>query len=204
MSSKVSLIIATGLFLALFSVAPAPAPAVDDYVNPDLGSAISTPATPPPAAAATINPEQKETIPGEKLSLKQINTILRTTRNLSGKNLSGQNLVGVDLSVCSLKGADMRNANLERADMSGSNLERADLSGANLRMASFFQAALTAANLDRAILDGAIWIDKSVCGPGSVGKCVENSVKPVQPGETCIPKRPGEVVEAEKPRDVEQ
>lgn len=114
-------------------------------------------------------------IPGEKLTLKQVMDILKTTKNLSGKNLSGLQLVGVDFARCNLKGVDLSHANLERADLGESNLERAELTGANLKMANLRLSGMTGANLDRAILDGAVWKDGRVCPSGSIGQCKEFS-----------------------------
>ncbi|MDD2733035.1 MAG: pentapeptide repeat-containing protein [Desulfuromonadaceae bacterium] len=180
MALKLRVLITTGLFLATTGafLTPSPVLAQDGYANYDLGTTATT-----PNEAATTVPDTKnaplyEPKPGEKLSFKQITAILRTTRNLAGRNLSGLNLVGLDLSDCSLKGADMRGSNLERANMMGSNLERVDMTGANLKMASFYQSALTAAKLDQAVLDGAIWIDKSICAEGSIGECRKIDTKP--------------------------
>jgi len=180
MTLKLRVLFKTCLFLAIMGAFPTPSPtlAQEVYANPDLGTVVTT-----PDASATTPSEPKSTPvyepkPGEKLSFKQIAEILRTTRNLAGRNLSGLNLVGLDLSNCSLQGADMRGANLERANMMGSNLERVDMTGANLKMASFYQSALTAAKLDKAVLDGAIWIDKSICAKGSIGECVKTGTKP--------------------------
>ncbi len=109
--------------------------------------------------------------PGQKVTYKQVVDILNSTRNLSGLNLSGLNLVGVDLSNCSMMGTDLNHANLERTDLRGSDLELVDFTGANLKMANFHLAGITGARLDNAILDGAIWIDRKVCAPESVGQC---------------------------------
>lgn len=114
-----------------------------------------------------------ETLPGEKLTIKQVMTILKTTRNLSGKNLRGLQLVGLNLAKCNLKGIDLSHANLERADLGESDLERADLTGANLKMANLRLSGMTGAKIDLAILDGAIWKDGMVCSIGSVGQCRE-------------------------------
>ena len=194
MTLKLRVIVTTGLLLAIFgSLIPSPpVHAQDGYVNPDLGVS----ATSPEVSATTVPDTKKaplyEPTPGEKLSFKQITEILRSTRNLAGRNLSGLNLVGLNLSGCSLEGADMRGANLERADMSDSNLERVDLTGANLKMASFFLSALTAAKLDQAVLEGAIWIDKSICAKGSIGRCLETSAKPEQPAQVLDPVNPAD------------
>ena len=112
-----------------------------------------------------------ETIPGEKLTIKQVLNILKTTRDLSGKNLSGLKLVGINLGKCNLKGIDLKHADLERADLGESDLERADLTDANLKMSNLRQSGMKGAHLERAILDGAIWKDGMVCVPGSVGQC---------------------------------
>jgi hypothetical protein len=193
MTLKLRVIIKTCLFLAVIGAFPTPSPALaqEGYANSDRGTA----ATAPDATATTVPDTKNATFlyepkPGEKLSFKQITEILRTTRNLAGRNLSGLNLVGLDLSDCSLQGADMRGSNLERANMMGSNLERVDMTGANLKMASFYQSALTAAKLDKAVLDGAIWIDKSICAKGSIGECLKIGTNPEQPAQVHIPTDP--------------
>jgi hypothetical protein len=117
--------------------------------------------------------EAIETAPGKRLSGVEVMALLRTSRDLSGKNLSGLNLVGVNLSKCNLKGADLSNANLERADLGETDLERANLAGANLRMASLKLSGMIGANLENAILDGAIWQNGSNCAKGSLGVCRE-------------------------------
>lgn len=124
------------------------------------------------AAKKTIAPVA-ETSPGEKLTINQVVDILKTTRDLSGKNLSGLYLVGINLSKCNLKGVDLSHANLERADLGESDLERAELTGANLKMANLRLSGLIGANLERAIFDGAVWKDGRVCATGSVGQCRE-------------------------------
>jgi hypothetical protein len=115
-----------------------------------------------------------ETLPGEKLTIRQVMAILKTTRDLSGKNLSGLQLIGINLGQCNLKGIDLSHANLERADMGESALERADLTGANLKMSNLRQSGMTGANIDLAIFDGAIWKDGMVCSAGSIGRCRES------------------------------
>ncbi len=188
MTLKLRSIIKTCLFLTIIAAFPASSPtlAQEVYANPDLGTAVST-----PDVSATTVPDTKkarlyEPKPGEKLSFQQIAEILRTTRILAGRNLSGLNLAGLDLSFCNLQGADMRGSNLERANMMGSNLERVDMTGANLKMASFYQSALTAAKLDKAALDGAIWIDKSICAKGSIGECIKIGAKSEQPAQVHV------------------
>lgn len=174
-----------GVFL---TASPALAQDGDVYPNPTGTATLSVAA--PTAVPDMKNSANIEVEPGVKLSFKQITEILKSSRNLSGRNLSGLNLVGMDLSGCNLKGADMRGSNLERADMSNSNLERVDFTGANLKMASFFLSAMTAANLEQAVLDGAIWTDRSICQKGSIGTCLRNSEIPEQPAPAAIPANP--------------
>ena len=116
-------------------------------------------------------PPEPEPLPGQKLTFKQVTSILKGARNLSGRNLSGLKLIGVDLGRCNLKGVDLSHADLERADLGESNLERADLSGANLKMANRRLSGMIGVNLDKADLSGAIWMDGRVCAPGSIGQC---------------------------------
>lgn len=201
MALKMRALITACLFLAIIGAISTASPALaqGSDSNSELGSSVSTPGV----SAATV-PETKsaavyEPKPGEKLTFKQITDILRSTRNLDGRNLSGLNLVGLDLSDCSLKGADMRGSNLERANMMGSNLERADMTGANLKMASFYQSALTAAKLDQAVLDGAIWFDKSICAKGSIGECLKIVTNPEQPAQVDVPMTPADNTGEGKP-----
>ena len=179
MAPKLRVIIKICLFLVIIGAFPTPSPvlAQQGFANSDLGISVTTPDASPTPVPDT-NAPMHEPKPGVKLSFEQITEILRTTRNLAGRNLSGLNLIGLNLSDCDLKGADMRGSNLERANMMGSNLERADMTGANLKMASFYQSALTAAKLDQAVLDGAVWIDKSICAKGSIGECHKIGIKP--------------------------
>ena len=132
----------------------------------------------PKKAVKKEPPPEPEPLPGEQLTIKQVMNILRTTRNLSGKNLSGLKLVGINLSRCNLKGVDLRRANLERADMGESNLERANLSGANLKMANLRLSGMIGVKLENADLSGAIWRDGRVCAPASIGQCGESISSP--------------------------
>ena len=114
-----------------------------------------------------------EPAPGERLTIRQVIELLKTTRNFAGKNLSSLRLVAFDLTKCNMKGADLSNANLERADVEETNLELADLSGANLKMTDLRISGIKGAKLDRATFDGAIWLDGTVCAKGSIGLCRE-------------------------------
>ena len=201
MALKLRIIIKACLVLAIIVAVPTPSTALarEVYTNSDPGVSVTSPGASTTPAPDIKNALPYEPKPGEKLSFEQIAEILRTTRNLAGRNLSGLNLVGLDLSDCSLKGADMRGSNLERANMMGSNLERADMTGANLKMASFYQSAMTAAKLDQAVLDGAIWIDKSICAKGSIGECLKIDTKPEQPVQVNVPMNPADKSGGGKP-----
>jgi hypothetical protein len=197
----VSYVIVAGVVLATATAAfPAsPTPAAKDNIK---GTAI-VPDKPPEKTAAVPTPAEKtvvkkspikeghksrrasrrtfpdrareaEAAPGVRLSIRQVMELLKTTRNLAGKNLSGLRLVAFDLTKCNLKGADLSNANLERADLEESNLELADLSGANMKMTDLRITGLRGAKLDRAILDGAIWQDGTICAKRSIGLCREH------------------------------
>ena len=118
--------------------------------------------------------------------------------NLSGARLQGANLAGSNLSYANFSRADLRRASLARATLTGMVLRNADLDQANLananlsyailqganlsradlRNADLSNADLTGAKIDGAILDNcnlvnAIWVDRGVCGPGSIGKCAK-------------------------------
>jgi len=72
---------------------------------------------------------------------------------------------------CDLRGADLSGADLSGADLSGTNLIAANLSFANLTGANLRDANLSFADLSFANFVNAIWIDGSICGPGSIGFC---------------------------------
>lgn len=116
---------------------------------------------------------EAEPAPGARLTLRQVMDILKSTRDFSGKNLSGLHMVGFDLSRCNFKGADLSNANMERANLQEAILELADLSDANLTMTDLRITGLKGARLDHAALDGAIWQDGTTCAKNSIGSCRE-------------------------------
>jgi hypothetical protein len=171
--------------MALVATTAVTAPAADNAVPADATPSVGQPAEIAPELSGdgsepVVKPKKSrkkaplpdpEPLPGQKLTLKQVMNYIKTTRNLSGRNLSGLNLVGIDFSRCNMRGAELSHADLERADLGGSNLERADLSGANLKMVTFHLAGMTGVKLDKADLSGAIWRDGGVCPPGSIGRC---------------------------------
>jgi hypothetical protein len=96
---------------------------------------------------------------------------------LSGADLRRSVLKGADLSftnlsVARLQGADLRGAKLTGASLRGADLEGADLEGADLSYANLYNARIERVRLDGARLDHAVWVDGSLCTPGSLGRCV--------------------------------
>jgi hypothetical protein len=174
-----SVIMVAGMVLAvsMAHINPSPAMAAENdnavAIAPELSGDGSDVVVKPKKSKKKEPPPEPELLPGQKLTLKQVMNILRSTRNLSGRNLSGLKLTGVDLSRCNLRGVDLKHADLERADLGEANLELADLSGANLKMANLRLSAMTGVKLDSADLSGAIWRDSRVCAPASVGQCRE-------------------------------
>jgi hypothetical protein len=98
-------------------------------------------------------------------------SILRMAR-LSGSTFSKADmqyadLSGSDLSYSEIADAKMKGINLQNADLTNVDLTNSDLTYANLK-----DSKLGGAKIDGAKLSKAIWIDGSVCGSGSVGKCI--------------------------------
>jgi Pentapeptide repeats (8 copies) len=189
---KATVIVVNLLFLIALIDSPLPRAHAEDSEPKSVDDVVSIPVIAPKDTVKTTVKEKMvkkhkktapkksgkvnvETLLGERLTVNQVMEILNTSRNLSGKNLSGLNLIGINLAKCNMKGVDLSHANLERADLGESNLERADLTGANLKMSNLRQSGMTAAKLDLAIFDGAIWKDGIVCSKGSVGQCLEHA-----------------------------
>jgi len=111
----------------------------------------------------------------------QLNSAILAGANLSYANLSRGELRGADLRRAKIVGTIFRNAtltqvNAQNADFGYSILQGADLRGANFHDADLTKADLSNANIDGAVFDGAhlggaIWIDRSVCAPESIGGC---------------------------------
>jgi hypothetical protein len=96
--------------------------------------------------------------------------------NLSGANFRGADLDKSDLAYSNLSASDLSYCNLRDSNLVGVGLRHADLSHARLNNANLSYADLQGANLGGADLEGAkldkaIWVDGSVCAPGSVGRC---------------------------------
>lgn len=91
---------------------------------------------------------------------------LRESR-LKNSDLSFANLISANLANAHFNGATILGANFRDADLSNADLQDADLSYANLSGAD-----LTGANFSGTRLDNAIWVDRSVCAKGSLGRCI--------------------------------
>jgi uncharacterized protein YjbI with pentapeptide repeats len=91
--------------------------------------------------------------------------------DLSNANLSGANLTKTDLSSANLTGANLTEADLSNANLFGANLTNANLFKANLFGANLTGSNLTGAHLFGANFSNALWIDGTICGEGSIGKC---------------------------------
>lgn len=98
------------------------------------------------------------------------NSVIRHAK-LTGSKLNDGDLRYVDLSETDLSYAELKRAALKGATLRGSDLSYADLTGADLGFADLTGANLGGANLHQANLENAIWMDGSVCLPGSVGRC---------------------------------
>jgi uncharacterized protein YjbI with pentapeptide repeats len=83
-------------------------------------------------------------------------------------DLQYADLSGSDLSYAEFTDAKMKGINLQSADLTNADLTNSDLSYANLRGSRMGGAKIGGARLDK-----AIWIDGTVCSPGSLGKCIK-------------------------------
>lgn len=97
--------------------------------------------------------------------------------DLSGANLQRAVLAQADLAYANLSLADLAGADFSGANLKGAGLRNAELSGVRFREADLSFADLSGATLDGADLtgaklDNAIWLQRQVCGPGSVGVCL--------------------------------
>ena len=105
-----------------------------------------------------------------------------TRATLRGAVLSGADLGGARFVRSELDGAVMRSARLGDADFDGARLVGADLQEAFIDKVNFSAANLRGANLKGARLRrvkfrgcsliGATWTDGTVCGYGSMGRCI--------------------------------
>jgi hypothetical protein len=96
---------------------------------------------------------------------------------LRDAKFSATDLTGADLRYTDLSGADLRYARFTTAVLMGANLSGADLRGTDftrvdLRFADLSRSLVDSAVFTDANLEGAIWIDGTTCGAGSVGRCL--------------------------------
>ena len=110
-----------------------------------------------------------------------------TRATLRGAVLSGADLRGTRFVRSELDGAVLKSARLGEADFEGARLVGADLGETVIDRVNFIAADLRRANLKEARLRrvkfqgcsliGATWTDGTVCGYGSLGRCI-----PMPPG----------------------
>ncbi|MFV2056494.1 MAG: pentapeptide repeat-containing protein, partial [Thiohalomonadales bacterium] len=81
-------------------------------------------------------------------------------------------LVGAVLRNANFSGVDLSHADLSFAILNETNLSNANLNGANLSHVVMTGANIEGVNFEGAKLDMAVWIDNSVCAPGSIGRCI--------------------------------
>lgn len=114
---------------------------------------------------------------GAALSGQDLRGALLRNANLGGADLRQTQMPGNDLSYSNLNFSDLSDAELSRAKMKGVNLRNANLANTHLTGADLSYADLTGANLEGADISGAnlenaIWVDQTLCGPGSIGQCL--------------------------------
>jgi hypothetical protein len=114
---------------------------------------------------------------GAALSAQDLHGAILRNANLGGADLRRTQMPGNDLSYSNLNFSDLSDAELSRANMKGANLRNANLTNAHLSGADLSYADLTGANPEGADftdvnLENAIWIDQTLCGPGSIGQCL--------------------------------
>ena len=139
------------------------------------------PPPPPPSADCRAAPRpgvnwENCAMDGRALAHSDLTGARMKNMSLSGADLGASRLVGVDLSFTNLSISSLRGANLSHATLLGTSLRGADLTDARLDHADLSYAdlrgAIMPANLRDARLDSAVWVDGSLCGPGSLGECL--------------------------------
>lgn len=136
-------------------------------------AAASRKPSPPPSATT-----RSDTVCSGALTRGEVDRILETTRDFSGKNLNCLDLSGYDLRRANFTGATMIRTILSRASLDEANLERTDLSRAVAVRASFHLAGITGAVFDEAVLDGSLWTDRRICLSPSTGRCRDSFHSP--------------------------
>ena len=123
---------------------------------------------------------------------------------LSGADLRGARFVGSELDGAVMRSADLGDADFDRARLVGVDLgealiDKVDFIAADLRRANLKGARLGRVKLRGCSLIGATWTDGTVCGYGSVGRCVPMAPGMLLPGlvQSVVPADSGG---AESPR----
>ena len=116
-------------------------------------------------------------IPGVNLQDKNLSGASMRTANLIGASLARANLFQANLSYANLSGAsfanaDLRNAVLKGASLRGTKFNNANLVNADLSYADMSGADLSGARIENTRFDNAIWVNRAVCAPGSIGGCI--------------------------------
>ena len=127
-------------------------------------------------AAANVNWSNCN-LQGAALDNSNLQQSIMRNANLTGSTLQRSNLQNSDMAYANLSlvnfgQADLRGAQLMGAKLNGSDLSGADLSGADFSYADLSGAEMNGANLTGAKLDQTLWLDKTICSRGSVGKCL--------------------------------
>ena len=74
--------------------------------------------------------------------------------------------------LCDLTGEDLKGLDLTGADFTGAIFRGADLTGSVLKNAILVNTDLRYVCFDKALLDGATWVNGQICGPESMGRCL--------------------------------
>lgn len=130
--------------------------------------------------------------PGVNWSNCKLEGLVAEGADLKGARLDNADLHGADLhaallqrarlayailSMADLRYSDLRNASMVGVTLRGADLSSANLGGADLSYANLQFANLAGARLEGAKLDKAIWVDGTMCAPGSVGACLSSIQK---------------------------
>ncbi|MEE9343489.1 MAG: pentapeptide repeat-containing protein [Gammaproteobacteria bacterium] len=91
---------------------------------------------------------------------------------LSGVWLANSRLDYSNLNISDLKKSDLSFAVITGASFNGADLSHANLQGADLSYANLAGAVIENTNFEGAILNQAIWVDRRICAPGSIGECL--------------------------------
>ena len=106
---------------------------------------------------------KRSTLDGAIVDEVQGRRVKFVSASLRGISFVDGSLVEADFTSADARAASFRGANLFRARFFRADLRGADLTGARLDNTDFLKTEL----------EGATWADgETICGPGSVGRCV--------------------------------